>query len=84
MMRTCIYVAFCVGLATAGSACCQQQYVPYVPIDLHWNGEIEFVEAPSMLTERHALAIQVVLERYGEPFVVQDDAVYIPCWLQEN
>ena len=84
MTRTCMYVALCVALASTGSVCCQQEYVPYVPIDLHWNGEIEFVEAPSMLTDRHASAIQVVLERYGKPFVVRDKVVYIPRWLQED
>jgi hypothetical protein len=37
-----------------------------------------------MLTDRHKLAIQVILWRYGEPYKAEEDTVYIKGSLQAD
>jgi hypothetical protein len=79
--RVCVCV---IGLAITSGGCASD-YVPYVPIETRWvGGDPVFVKAPEVLTESHAIAFQIVLWGYREPYAVRDGKVYIQRSLQED
>ena len=80
----------CLGICAALVFGCEpgdlsNEYVPYVPIkaNLDTPGD-PYLEAPELLTPDEVVRLRIILERYNEPYIIQDGTLYISRELQSD